>query len=69
LEIFREFYTDIEGKSGAWKDCLPEVDSLRFRVRTLERELREKEAVIQELSQAAADRLELIKKFDRSAQS
>ncbi len=69
LEIFRDRYTDIPGSSEAWKKHVQGDEGARSQVRALEQELKKKEAVIQDLSRAAEERLEIIRKLERSAQS
>jgi len=66
LDIFRMAYTDIPGDSSV-NPIVPPEEALRTQIRGLKEELQSKENVIQELRQAADERLAVIRSLEGSA--
>jgi GSCFA family len=66
LNIFRTAYTDIPGDNSVSPVVAPE-EALRTQIRGLKEEIQSKENVIQELRQAAEERLAMIRRLEDSA--
>jgi len=66
LDIFRMAYTDIPGDNSISPVATPE-EALRTQIRGLKEEIQSKENVIQELRQAAEERLAIIRSLEGSA--